>query len=637
MTKNLRGRAVGFITLLLICINHAKSQTGLETIEGRIFLDGKEVINNGGSSYTKILISRLYHVKVLVEDCDEEISRYNLYKNKEDLENGNKWIHFQEDINWSFAVLDEMGKAQIGTFSEHPITATTKSGKEYYINSLKLYSGQFLSNYFTVDLDFFGEISIMDNVMNEGYALSISKKEQGITQYTLIKDEIYKIYSGSYNGKPDYISLYFNGTKICSQSATGGVFPIEYKFETEGTYAITATYPGVGEYLWTYFDVKLKLRDNILVDNFLVVSKHGQLVDNIKVPDGGLIYEVSKGMIVAFQPRMEGQLQGFQFIKDGEILRNDQSMMYIDLSDGINEDDLGTYSFYGWDYKNYMIAPNVTLVAPPKPYFDYIGIITKNGELKTTANFKYTIEENVSEQTYLVAHGTGRNPIYFWYKNGETYSVGNATINFSNIEASNGRYHCVIMDDNYEITSFFIDIKYTSSTTLPKPQIHGIHIESDNLSITVNNDYYHEISKGESIFLTINANGSNLRYQWYKNDNPLNGETYAALSIYTENLDDYSGRYTCMVIDDNYEIMSFPIDINVMATGNEDIEQSTIKITQNKKEITVHNGDGNTIYVINSMGQIVLQKELRNNMEHISLPSGVYFIRIVDKSYKVNL
>jgi len=626
-----------FLLVVCLCLGslmaNVKSQENYEVIQGKIVFNGKEIVDK--NEYIEIFMLKPYSIEAIVENYEEEILYYNIYKSKKDLENSNKWLNFSGKIDLAFGDLESLGK-----LLEHPITAVAKSGKELYIGALKLYTNKLQSGKFVVDTRVNSEIGIINGFTDEGRAASISKGNWEITTFTLLKEEVYEIYAQAYSGigniKIANTSLYLNDTKIQSPSViNGSTYIIKHKFDLEGFYAITATLENGEEFLLSYFEVKLQERKHIQVDLYLQVKKDGQIINNIKVPNEGLVYEVARGTSITLSPMFEGQINELKTIKNGEIM--DGWYGYFEFYNEIDESKLGTYSFYALDKKNYMTVPNVTLIAPPKPYFDYISIITKNGELKQTGYFTYTIEEDVSEQTYLVAHGTGRNPIYLWYKDGESFYAGNATISLRNVEASNGRYHCDIWDDNYRVSSFFIDMKFISSTTLPKPQIHGIHLESSDLNITVNSDYYHEISKGESLFLTINVSGSNLRYQWYKDGFPLNGEIGIKLLIHTENQVESSGRYTCMVKDDNYEIMSFPIDINAMSTNNETIEQSKIRITQNKKEITIYEGESKILYVYNISGQLVIQKKLHSDMEYISLPAGIYFLKIDNETHKVVL
>ncbi|QHJ79074.1 MAG: hypothetical protein [Caudoviricetes sp.] len=98
------------------------------------------------------------------------------------------------------------------------------------------------------------------------------------------------------------------------------------------------------------------------------------------------------------------------------------------------------------------------------------------------------------------------------------------------------------------------------------------------------------IKEGEKLSLSVTATGTNVTYQWKKNDADISGKTGASLTVTSAKPSD-SGTYTVMVKDDEDEKLSDPAIVKVNA-------KVLPKITTQPSDVTVTEGDAIELKVV---------------------------------------
>jgi len=124
---------------------------------------------------------------------------------------------------------------------------------------------------------------------------------------------------------------------------------------------------------------------------------------------------------------------------------------------------------------------------------------------------------------------------------------------------------------------------------------------------------------------------SNLSLQWYYNGNSIVGEV-DTLHVAQNNGDYYvevSNNYLCKSISDT---------VTINAIGIEDVNSSVFNVYPNPTngELTIQTSENiivESVFLVNTMGKIVLNKKIKNGVKKLSLttdrlPSGVYHLNL---------
>lgn len=157
-----------------------------------------------------------------------------------------------------------------------------------------------------------------------------------------------------------------------------------------------------------------------------------------------------------------------------------------------------------------------------------VNITYKEPVIKTSPASQ-TIEENENLSLSVVADGKGLS--YQWQRNGNNIVDARESKYYkANVKVGDaGEYVCLVSNTGGTVKSDAVKItvnyKIPSIITQPKSQ---------------------EIIEGNALSLSVEASGSNLSYQWKKDNNVINGavsETYNKLSISKED----AGVYTCVI------------------------------------------------------------------------------------------
>lgn len=166
------------------------------------------------------------------------------------------------------------------------------------------------------------------------------------------------------------------------------------------------------------------------------------------------------------------------------------------------------------------------------------------------------------ESFTFTAYATGTSLEYQWYRNGEL--VGDATgptIVVSNAVLSDaGTYHCTV-----------------SSPMCPPVNSDG-NVAMVTLTTAINQhpqggDY----CLNDPISMTVNAQGSNLSYLWYKDDQEIPGSTepyfYSNSAFWSD-----AGSYTCVVTGTCGVVTSAPAIVTVDCLGADGAEAGKTRV-----------------------------------------------------------
>ncbi|GMV53723.1 MAG: immunoglobulin domain-containing protein [Flavobacteriales bacterium] len=131
----------------------------------------------------------------------------------------------------------------------------------------------------------------------------------------------------------------------------------------------------------------------------------------------------------------------------------------------------------------------------------------------------------------LVAGVIGKDPVYRWKKNGD--DIPGATLGVYNIpscnEADQGTYTCVI-------TSCGVQLETTPAEVTIKRKPHVVQATTGPI----------DTCEGASVSLQVQADGSSLRYQWYKNGVLMPEQETSVLEFPSISLFD-DAKYFCIV------------------------------------------------------------------------------------------
>ncbi len=214
-------------------------------------------------------------------------------------------------------------------------------------------------------------------------------------------------------------------------------------------------------------------------------------------------------------------------------------------------------------------------------------------------------------------------PEFVWRRNGtQLVKNKNNIYRIEEINTSNSGKYTVTIEDRCQPypTSDEIEIKVIPNTNI------------------TNQSADFEIFIGDRLVLNIAAEGAELTYQWYFEDNLLAGKTENELIIENASISD-QGSYKCEVIGKCGEkVISEPIEVlvntkNVLNSKFKNLysDKNQIKFDYSSKSV----GEIQ-LRVLNYMGQIVFESNLNVTLglneinQNVSLQNGVYFINIIE-------
>ncbi len=153
-----------------------------------------------------------------------------------------------------------------------------------------------------------------------------------------------------------------------------------------------------------------------------------------------------------------------------------------------------------------------------------------------------------------------------------------------------------------------------------------------------------ELKVGDDLNLSIEAEGLNLHYQWFKDNNPLSGAIEPKLIISDVQTED-AGNYYCLVWNcDTVSSTLTNVTISLFTvTGVNENERFTAKIYPNptsSNAVLVVNNQVNKIELIDVFGtslKVLLNENESRDIRNIEIPfstmnltNGIYFVKITE-------
>lgn len=227
---------------------------------------------------------------------------------------------------------------------------------------------------------------------------------------------------------------------------------------------------------------------------------------------------------------VKGTSPAFQWYKDGQKLAGETSEI-LSLPD-LAHLDSGEYFCLATNQCNTLSSEKINLQVNDLS----IEIIRSPEDREICRNDALQLE--------VEAEGTGLH--YQWYRNnvpifGATHSVYAAN---EMTRQQEGEYYCRISNS-------------TGTEDSEKAAVRMLELPAIKQQPTVLHVY-----EKETIRLGIRAAGSNLEYQWYKDNAPLPGETADSLIIEAAD-EEHAGTYTCVVTNPCTTIRSKEIPVSV--------------------------------------------------------------------------
>ena len=222
----------------------------------------------------------------------------------------------------------------------------------------------------------------------------------------------------------------------------------------------------------------------------------------------------------------------------------------------------------------------------------------------------------------VTAHG--QNLSYQWQKNGvdisgattNTYTINSVT----NTDA--GDYTCNITGDFGSVTSDMATLTINtpvSITTQPQNQ---------------------SVNQGDDVTFTVQAQGSNLSYQWQKNNSDISGATADQLVINNVQPGD-AGTYKVIVTGACGQVISDEADLNVTA-DIEELNRLGIKLFPNPADnyLTINIDDQTPVIIklYDETGRLLLQKKLQKSNNQIDIRTfntGEYLLNLSNETFNV--
>jgi hypothetical protein len=233
-------------------------------------------------------------------------------------------------------------------------------------------------------------------------------------------------------------------------------------------------------------------------------------------PQGGTVCE---GESYTFSVSVTGGAITYQWQKDGVDIPGATSNTYT--ISNVSSNDAGDYTVVVGNDCGSLTSNAATLTVNPLP--DIISQ-PQGGDVCEGEGFTFTVVAN------------GNNLTYQWQHNGNnisgattnTYTISAATVN------DGGSYNCLISNDCGTVTTYVVTLNVNEQPV----------ITTQPVDVSIN--------EGDNFTLNVEATGTNLSYQWYKDGNAvvdggnISGATTATLSVTNATVND-EGWYNCQI------------------------------------------------------------------------------------------
>ncbi len=216
----------------------------------------------------------------------------------------------------------------------------------------------------------------------------------------------------------------------------------------------------------------------------------------------------------------------------------------------------------------------------------------------------------------------GYNLIYTWYKNNAVFNTG-TTGEFiipNALADDSGNYFCEIEGSCGDASS-----GTSSLTILPVTRINNITPDT-------------EVPFGDNLTLSVNSEGHNLTYQWYKDDISYIDATLPSLDL--QNVDaSYIGLYKAIVSGSCGTETSSNVYVYVRKEGSSEDPQVYIWPTVVDDEFTValNNDRDYTILMYSTTGKLFMRKDncrYQTIINTSELPGGVFIVTVYNQDLR---
>jgi len=166
--------------------------------------------------------------------------------------------------------------------------------------------------------------------------------------------------------------------------------------------------------------------------------------------------------------------------------------------------------------------------------------------------------------------------------------------------------------------------KVTASTT-----VEIFNAKPTDVRIDLNDT---EIEEGDNVSFTVNATGDELQYQWFKDGQPLDGETGSTLTILDAQLDN-SGNYSCEVSNESGSVISNEVGLTVSEKAPDvDLEINTFvekPIVGEETAYEISNSDEDLEYTWTVEGGRIINGQGGDRVSIIWETEGEHIITVV--------
>ncbi|MGL4364608.1 MAG: T9SS type A sorting domain-containing protein, partial [Bacteroidales bacterium] len=232
-------------------------------------------------------------------------------------------------------------------------------------------------------------------------------------------------------------------------------------------------------------------------------------------------------------------------------------------------------------------------------------------------------ETTLSKKTFtLPKSADGRPTIHYRLDSGIVAQVNNNVVNISDT----GKIRVLAWgnaEKEYTAEACFFDIYVRQHETIPK-----IEVQPQNLNLQLK----------QNAKLSLQASGTNLYYQWFKNGHEMYNENSPILSINNANYEN-SGIYMCKIWNSLGSVISsnVSISINGITSAIKQEISNSIKIYPNPftETINIHSEQYSIkkVYIYSMKGTLMLHHNNTNynnaqvNCSHLS--KGIYAVQVI--------
>ena len=239
-----------------------------------------------------------------------------------------------------------------------------------------------------------------------------------------------------------------------------------------------------------------------------------------------------------------------------------------------------------------------------------------------------TITQHSIDSTILCANGNfilnvtaqGDNLSYTWYQNGKRVGT-NKSFNKTNAnESHTGIFTCQVSGACGSATTGNMYVEVKPSTKIE-------YITSDTTA-----------TFGDNISLTAKVQGTELKYQWFKNNEAINGATSPKLNFTKLNANDI-GNYHLLAQGTCGVVVSKPLYLYVNNEKTDDSPSFNMwpTITSGIVNIAVNGNDTYNYKIFNSIGKLLMEQtgvQYQCSVDLTNYPRGIYIIQVYNDNFR---